>query len=174
MKPLDNLTAKEELIAKARDCIGKIQDISATAFNNLDDKISILTGIRGAAYENLNQLPHAYYILLAHDWLTTQKIFPEETIWEWNPHQTGGRGEPDLRGSLNGKILVSAEVTTSSRSTGTLKIHSDKTLKKLSGMEGALYYFTSNHSMYQSARKYAAIYSSIKVCLLKDGICIQD
>lgn len=81
------------------------------------------------------------------EWLTAHNVCTSDTVWHWNPRQTGGVDEPDLRGSDASGIVVSAEVTTSLLPQGVIDSRMSKTLRKLSAMDGALYYFVRSDAM---------------------------
>jgi hypothetical protein len=73
-------------------------------------------------------------------------------VWSWNPRQTGDSTEPDLRGHLDGTVVLSAEVTTSKEPLGTIDKRMGSTLQKLAQMDGALYYFVRTDTMLSRAR----------------------
>jgi hypothetical protein len=98
----------------------------------------------------LNQIQHEFLLLQGLAWLS-KNGFESEIDWDWNPRQTGGGNEPDLRGSVNGKILVSAEASTSEKPQGILDTRMRKTLEKLSRMDGQRFYFVSSDEMMKRA-----------------------
>jgi hypothetical protein len=115
--------------------------------------VDILFGLRNSVYENLNQIQHEYLILSAARWLVQEGIAAPDTKWQWNPRQTGGRKEPDLRGTHLQTVIVSAEVTASHKPKGTIRSRMEKTLSKLNGDEflGEKFYFVRTAEMQHAA-----------------------
>lgn len=113
--------------------------------------IRILDRLRKETYEDLNQIQHEHLIVRAAEWLLAKQKCPPETLWLWNPRQTGDHSEPDLRGSNAGAVVLSAEITTSENPVGTIDSRMQKTLAKLAAMEGARYYFVRTETMRQRA-----------------------
>jgi hypothetical protein len=70
-----------------------------------------------------------------------------KAVWEWNPRQTGSGNEPDLRGSLDGTTLVSAEACTSENPLGMADSRMRDTLEELSRMEGQKFHFVGTAGM---------------------------
>ncbi len=110
-----------------------------------------LREIRKAIYENLNQLQHEYLLVSGIRWLIAQ-IVTGDLVWSWNPRQTGDDKEPDIRAVQNGKIIVSAEATTSQNPVGTIDQRMKNTLLKLERMPGKKYYFVTTSSMAMRAK----------------------
>lgn len=113
--------------------------------------IGILDRLRKKTYEDLNQIQHEHLIVRAAEWLLAERKCPAETQWYWNPRQTGDSSEPDLRGNHSGSIVISAEITTSEKPVGTIDSRMQKTLAKLSEMQGAKFYFVRTAQMQQRA-----------------------
>jgi hypothetical protein len=115
--------------------------------------VDILFKLRNSVYEDLNQIQHEYLILSAARWLVQEKIAAPDTKWQWNPRQTGGRKEPDLRGTRLRTVIVSAEVTTSNKPDGTIRIRMENTLGKLNGDDflGEKFYFVTTAEMQNTA-----------------------
>ena len=152
MERIDEMRrAEEKVLRDMRNVISKIRGLAAQDLNNVQEGIGKLREIRSAVYEDLNQIQHEYLILRGLQWLIA-KGFGSEMEWEWNPRQTGSGNEPDLRGSANGKILVSAEASASENPVGTIDSRMKKTLEKLSRMEGQKFYFVCTPAMAQRAR----------------------
>jgi len=101
--------------------------------------------------EDLNQIQHEFLILHGLRWLRGNG-FESEIDWEWNPRQTGTADEPDLRGSLNGATLISAEASASELPGGMIDTRMRETLEKLSRMPGQKFYFVRTDEMATRAR----------------------
>lgn len=95
-----------------------------------------LRKVRSAVYENINQIQHEYLILQGLVWLGSDKKLPQNIDWYWNPRQTGDFSEPDLRGVIDGNVIISAEATSSEKPQGVIDTRMKKTLAKLSEMPG--------------------------------------
>jgi hypothetical protein len=98
-------------------------------------------------YENLNQIQHEYLILQGLIWLNSNGHAAANTQWYWNPRQTGDSTEPDLRGTLNGQAVISAEATTSEKPQGVIDTRMKNTMSKLNDMEGEKFYFIRTNPM---------------------------
>jgi hypothetical protein len=146
------LTDASALISTLITCCGEGQPTSAR------EAVSVLADIRDLANENLNQIQHEYLILVAAAHLTSVGAAQSGIEWSWNPRQTGGSDEPDLRGTLRGVVTLSCEITTSRRPVGTIDKRMRTTLKKLSGFPGRRFYFVRTPPMESRAR---AIVSSL-------------
>ena len=125
--------------------------MSAKDVQDVHHGILQLREIRSSIYEDLNQIQHEYLILRALGWLRDNG-FGSVVEWEWNPRQTGTANEPDLRGSLNGTILVSAEASASENPIGMVDKRMRETLGKLSQMGGERFYFVRTDVMANRAR----------------------
>jgi hypothetical protein len=143
--------AEEKVLRDMRKVILKLRELVAQDLNNVQEGSGKLRDIRSAVSEDLNQIQHEYLILRGLEWLIAKEFGPEME-WEWNPRQTGSGNEPDLRGSANGKIVVSAEASASEKPVGTIDSRIKETLEKLSRMEGEKFYFVCTHLMAQRAR----------------------
>lgn len=129
-----------------------VQLVAVLSITDLDAGVVVLQELRAGTYEDLNQIQHEFMIVRAAEWLLTQKRVPMETVWFWNPRQTGPANEPDLRGEHQGAIVVSAEITTSTEPKGVIDKRMQATLHKLSVMDGDRFYFTASAAMCQRAR----------------------
>src|SRR6266542_2641979 len=144
--------ARAKALSDIQTLLTRIQMIAAVEINEVAQGIDVLKRLRAETYEDLNQIQHAYMILRAAQWLIDQHRCPPDTIWSWNPRQTGGADEPDLRGERSGSAIVSAEITTSTQPKGMIDSRMRKTLEKLSKMAGQQFYFTASPSMCQRAQ----------------------
>ena len=144
--------AHAKIWADTQQLITLIAGLASRDVGSLDVGISLLRSIREESYEELNQIQHEHLILVAAEWLVAEKRCPPDTLWYWNPRQTGDSSEPDLRGCVDATVLVSAEVTTSKAPIGTIDKRMAGTLSKLAKMEGQLYYFVRSTAMHKRAQ----------------------
>ena len=151
MEQIENLAnAEAKVLRDMQDIVTQLRTLSARDVEGVRDGIERLRTIRSSIYEDLNQIQHEYLLLRGVGWLL-EHGFGSNVEWEWNPRQTGSANEPDLRGSINGKILVSAEASTSENPVGSIDSGMKKTLQKLSQMEGQKFYFVGTGEMVQRA-----------------------
>lgn len=143
--------AHSKVLTDIQKVLATIHQISLKPCTSAEVGIRILDRLRKEAYEDLNQIQHEHLIVRAAEWLLANNKCQPETLWHWNPRQTGDHSEPDLRGLCNEKIILSAEITTSENPVGTIDTRMQKTLAKLSEMEGARYYFVRTETMRQRA-----------------------
>lgn len=154
MEKIINLPgAKNKVLRDMQKCIKQIRRLSIIDPENIKDGIDILRKIRAEAYEDINQIQHEEMILRAVEYLQENEFYGAEIVWYWNARQTGGANEPDLRGQNSNHIIISAEITTSEKPTGTLAQRMQTTLKKLNEMDGRRYYFVRTSTMENRAMK---------------------
>lgn len=139
--------ATDKVWADTQALIEQVRTLCADSVHDVTDAIALLMRLREETAEDINQIQHEHLILLAVEWLTAHHICTPDAVWHWNPRQTGGVDEPDLRGSDSRGIIVSAEVTTSLLPQGVIDGRMAETLRKLSAMDGALYYFVRSAAM---------------------------
>ena len=140
----------KNVIHRADTCLESIQILSTSRTGNLSQKLAILAEIRSSAYEELNQIQHSALILEAVVYFNAH--FADYTFdWSWNPAQTGEALEPDLRGSIDGVVWISAEITTSPSPKGSLDSRMVSTLANLNMMEGDRYYVVRTKAMERRA-----------------------
>jgi hypothetical protein len=128
-----------------------VQSITRSPVETVEDGIRTLVALRKTSYEDLNQIQHEYAVLCAVHWLIARGA-PEDTTWQWNPRQTGDAAEPDIRAVLEGKTVISGEVTTSPVPKGFIDSRMASTLRKLAAMEGRRFYFVLTAAMARRAR----------------------
>ena len=128
--------ARAKVLADVQRLVSTVQRVAASPVGSVEAGIAVLKDLRAESYENLNQIQHEFMIVLAAEWLISQKRCSANTVWSWNPRQTGPVDEPDLRGEHNGTILLSAEITTSTEPKGLIDARMKKTLQKLSDHGG--------------------------------------
>lgn len=144
--------AKAKVLADMNTFLSSVRKLCAENASDLNDGLSRLRYIRSSVYENLNQIQHEYLILQGLIWLNSNGHIPVNTQWFWNPRQTGDSTEPDLRGSLNGKVIISAEATTSEKPQGVIDTRMRNTMAKLNEMEGEKFYFVRTNAMETRAK----------------------
>lgn len=153
MKQLISLSeAENAILCQVRECIGMIRSLVSEDIRTIHQGIDTLRRLREAVYEDLNQIQHEEMILRAARWLQGSDLEVTAIDWYWNPRQTGTSAEPDLRGVAHGEVVISAEITTSARPRGKIDERMTSTLKKLSTMAGARYYFVLSPEMAKRAR----------------------
>jgi len=152
MQCLDLSTAKDKILADIRRYIAEVQCVTRSPVETIEDGIRTLVALRKTSYEDLNQIQHEYAALCAVYWLIAQRHTPEGVTWQWNPRQTGDAAEPDIRAVLEGKTIISGEVTTSPEPKGFIDSRMASTLKKLAAMEGQRFYFVLTAAMANRAR----------------------
>ena len=141
-----------KVLADMNNFISTIRKFVGEEVSSLSDGLTVLRNVRSSVYEDLNQIQHEYLILQGFLWLSKNGFNQPEIIWYWNPRQTGNTEEPDLRATLNGKIVLSAEATTSEIPQDLIDSRMNHTLLKLNEMEGTRYYFIRTTSMENRAR----------------------
>lgn len=144
--------ARQKVLADVQRCISAVRTLSSLPYESPEAGVSILHRLRKEIYEDLNQIQHEHFIVLAAQWLLAEGICPANTEWFWNPRQTGNHQEPDLRGVHEMAVLVSAEITTSESPMGFIDTRMGNTLAKLARTEGSKYYFVRTESMCRRAR----------------------
>jgi hypothetical protein len=141
-----------KVLTDMNNFISTIRKFVEEEVSSISDGLTMLRNVRSSVYEDLNQIHYEYLILQGFLWLSENGFNQPEIIWYWNPRPTGHTEEPDLRATLNGKIVLSAEATTSESPQDLIDSRMNHTLLKLNEMEGARYYFTWTTSMENRAR----------------------
>ena len=120
---------------------------SVVLMDDISNKIDCLIHLRSKIYEKLNQIQHEYYLTRAIEILYDNKrILNTDKIF-WNPRQTGGSNEPDVRVIRNEKVIFSCELTTSTEAKGMIDQRMKMILEKLGKMEGEKIYFVISRKM---------------------------
>ena len=148
----DSARAQAKVFQDMQEIISKVRRLSARDMKDVSEGIEQLREIRSSVYEDLNQIQHEYLLLRGLAWLLANGFDSKIEKWEWNPRQTGSVDEPDLRGSLGDKTLVSAEASTSEYPKGQVDTRMQETLEKLSHMDGEKFYFVSTVEMANRAK----------------------
>ena len=152
MERLSNFQeAESKVLADVRAFLHTVRGLSDNA-ESLLDGADRLRRIRGAVYENLNQIQHEYLILQGLQWLQDNGHGGAHLRWYWNPRETGDATEPDLLAKDHDQIVLSAEATTSERPAGVIDSRMRDTLAKLSRMSGHKFYFVRTDTMAQRAK----------------------
>ena len=164
-------TAKDKILADIRHYIAEVRSITQLPVETVEGGIRTLIALRKTSYEDLNQIQHEYAALCAIHWLIAERRAPEGVTWQWNPRQTGDATEPDIRAVLEGKTIISGEVTTSPEPKGLIDSRMGRTLKKPAAMEGQRFYFVLTLAMARRARtKGTKAKHEIKVVQLQDAV----
>jgi hypothetical protein len=144
--------ARRKVLVDAARLLATVQRVAATPVVTVEGGIAVLKKLRAEVYEDLNQIQHEFMVICAAEWLLAHERCPPDTIWSWNPRQTGRGDEPDLCGEHGGTVVISAEITTSVEAKGKIDSRMRDTLRKLSSMIGQRFYFTASPAMCQRAR----------------------
>jgi hypothetical protein len=151
MERLNDLEeAEAKVLADIRGFLSDLRGLTGET-QSLDEGTERLRRIRGAVYENLNQIQHEFLVLQGLRWLRSNGFSDTRLKWFWNPRQTGDATEPDLRAKDDARVIVSAEATTSEKPEGVIDSRMRDTLTKLSKMPGRRFYFVRTQAMAQRA-----------------------
>ena len=149
MEQIGNLSSAEErVLEKVKQLLSDAKRDVEEEPSNFKDGIRVVERLREDIYENLNQIPHEAMIIRAVRDLQSKDLAGKSVDWCWNPRQTGGPKEQDLRGTVNGSICISAEITASK---SLIDETIAATLEKLSKMPGKKIYFVRTEPMEKRA-----------------------
>lgn len=154
MDEIGNIALVEnKLLGQLKEVFSNIRLAGRAEPSSLEPGLEMLKSLRHLVYEDMNQLQHEALILKTAKKLQND-FYPTTVIkWFWNPRQTGGKDEPDLRGvDQNSRIIVSAEITTSTRPQGLIDTRMATTLLKLSEMPADRYYVVATEEMERRAK----------------------
>lgn len=153
MEELGNIASAEDgLLAQVKEIFSHIRLAGQTEPINLEKSLEILKSLRQLVYEDMNQLQHEALILKAAKLLQSE-FYPNINMkWLWNPRQTGTKDEPDLQGFFQGRVILSAEATSSLKPKGEIGSRMAKTLQKLSTQPGEKYYIVITAEMERRAK----------------------
>jgi hypothetical protein len=149
---------RDRLLQKARRLISEVQGVVGAEQIDNPRVVDTLWELRRVCYEPLNQIQHDVMILQAAEWIKSNYYREKNIEWWWNPSQTGSKPggsqeekEPDLRGKVARRTVVSAEITTSAKP---IYKTMAETLEKLSGMrvQGKKIYFVHTEEVERSAK----------------------
>ncbi|MFA6055605.1 MAG: hypothetical protein WC769_09540 [Thermodesulfovibrionales bacterium] len=153
MEKISNIQETEKkLLSELQKFVSRIYNLSDRPISSTGEGVATLRKIRQEVYEDLNQIMHESLILEGLKWLNADVLKDEKIEWFWNPRQTGDYREPDLRGVLNGEIVISAEASASEKPQGVIDSRMRDTLMKLNAMPGKKFYFARTDAMTQRAR----------------------
>lgn len=153
MRTLSDLQQAENELQQALDgVLGRIRALVSGQPRTLEQGIELLRDLRATAYEDLNQIQHAALILDAARWLRDHGKADSRAEWHWNPYQTGTAEEPDLRVTVDGKVVISVEATASRGPAGVIDSRMRDTLAKLGELPGQKYYFVKTEAMARRAK----------------------
>ncbi len=147
----DLKAARERVFGDIRKCLARVREIAADDPPGVPEGLEALLALRNDTYEDINQIQHEAMILRAIDDLEAKELSGQDAEWSWNPRQTGAGDEPDLRGMVDGRVVASAEVTTSEKPVGTIDLRMARTLKNLATMPGQRFYFVRTEAMRRRA-----------------------
>jgi len=153
MTPLGTFKqAREKVKSDIATLLAAVQSISSRPATTVEAGVALLNQLRREVYEDLNQIQHEQMILCAAEWLIEHRECSPQTVWSWNPRQTGDHTQPDLQGMGDaGEVLVSAEITTSMTAVGTIDGRMRDTLLKMMAMPGKKFYFVRTDVMKRRA-----------------------
>lgn len=153
MESLEINKGEMQITKRSKEFVSLLKEISATEPQSVDETLNLLRKLRQDIYENMNQIQHDAMILKAAKLLQKNHDFSNmDIVWYWNPSQKGSGEEPDLRGVVLGRTIISAEITTSENPIGSIDSRIRDTLDKLSQMDGGKYYFVRTSQMEQRAK----------------------
>lgn len=139
--------AKVKVLSDVRRFLTTVQGLVTTPIDGVESGIAVLKQLRQETYEDLNQIQHEFMVVCAAEWLVAQAHCAPDTVWSWNPRQTGTAYEPDLRGEVDEIVVASGEITTSTEPKGLIDSRMRDTLQKLSVMDGQKFYFAPSRAM---------------------------
>jgi hypothetical protein len=142
--------AKRRLLAKIKELLSSAKVLIPDKVDSIDEGIRVLSALRRELYEDLNQIQHAALVLDAAEWLDREVLKGKPAEWHWNPCQTGGSDEPDLRCRSKAGVIV-AEATASPAPKGLLDSRMASTLGKMNRMTGERFYFVRTAAMRRRA-----------------------
>jgi len=105
--------AEKDVLKKVNQLLYGIREAVEVEPTGLAVGIGILQRLCQEIYEDLNQIQHEAMILRTARSLQGRELAEQNVESYWNPRQTGTAEEPDPRGIIAGRIVVSAEITTS-------------------------------------------------------------
>ena len=143
---------EERILAEMNSLLSTVRDFAGENVSDIKTGLSRLRGLRSSVYEDLNQIQHECLILDGLKWVKENCQVSPDAQWYWNPRQTGDSSEPDLRGVVDGEIVVSAEATASEKPQGGIDKRMRDTMAKLNKMDGKKFYFVRTDEMKKRAK----------------------
>ena len=141
-------SVKASMLKYIEICNNNPQDIEA--------QLSELRRFRSTSYESLNQLQHEWLLIKVLKWLNSVYNIPLDStngyLIQWNPRQTGGIDEPDIRIiNKRNELEINCEASSSEKPVGVINDRIKKHLLCLSKLNGIKYYFVLTDKMKQKA-----------------------
>jgi hypothetical protein len=133
--------AREKILQDAQRAVLALRRIDYPPVESIQDGVAQLTALREQAYEHLVQLQRAQLIVRAAEWLLEHDLGNTDTRWHWNPRRRADQDEPDLQGSANERIIVSAMVAASHLADSALDARLRRSLSKLASLPGKKFLF---------------------------------
>lgn len=143
-----------ELDSEIREHLRKCRELCVPPGSEVGAATLALAKLRQEVYEDINQLLHQTLIVMASvhfQMLTAYQGVPLE--WWHHPKQTSAPKEPDLRGVSANRILISAEVTSSLKPSGSILTRMKEKLEMMQKeFEGELYFVVASDDMALAAK----------------------
>jgi len=143
--------AREKILQDAQRAVLALRRIDHPPVESIQDGVAQLTALREQAYEHLVQLQRAQLIVRAAEWLLEHDLGSTETRWRWNPRRPADQDEPDLQGSANERVIVSAMVAASHLADSALDARLRRSLSKLASLPGKKFLFVDTTSLKRRA-----------------------
>ena len=143
--------AREKILQDAQRAVLAVRRIDHPPVESIQDGVAQLTALREQAYEHLVQLQRAQLIVRAAEWLLEHDLSNTETRWRWNPRRPADQDEPDLQGSVNERVIVSAMVAASHLADSALDARLRRSLSKLATLPGKKFLFVDTTSLKRRA-----------------------
>jgi hypothetical protein len=143
--------AREKILQDAQRAVLALRRIDHPPVESIQDGVAQLTALREQAYEHLVQLQRAQLIVRAAEWLLEHDLGNTETRWSWNPRRPADQDEPDLQGSANDRVIVSAMVAASHLADSALDARLRRSLSKLASLPGRKFLFVDTTSLKRRA-----------------------
>lgn len=143
--------ARERILQDAQRAVLALRRIDSPPVASIEEGVAQLTAFREQAYDNLVQLQRAQLIVRAAEWLLEHDLGNAQTRWHWNPRRPTDQDEPDLQGSANERIIVSAMVAASHLADSALDTRLRRSLAKLASLPGKKFLFVDTSALKRRA-----------------------
>lgn len=138
---------QRETLDRMRELAAKVALALPGSIGSLSQGVEMLVALRKASHEETNQLLHEALLLEAAVRLE-REYRGQQLDWAWNPRQSGTAAEPDLQGTVNGRVEISLEATAAHAPLDSRIKH---TLAKLAGLPGRRIYCVRTPEICQRA-----------------------
>jgi hypothetical protein len=156
MREMGSFDAEHAAVKQHIDAyLERVRNLASRPASTVEAGIDLLFQLRAETYEDLNQIQHQHMVVCAAQWLVRAGHCSASTQWRWHPRQTSAAGEPDLQGSVNGAVCISAEITTSKSPVGKIVERMSAVLPQLDRMDGKKFYFVRTDKMHVRASRLA-------------------